>query len=107
MTARNLEVSIRIEINETNALLSRNADEAEAISSRHFRLVLDGAKSLEIDSLVNGLLHTSYPAIRYALAIHFADKIKKSKIKMLAFPDSQVVNHCALYRVDGEVGRLV
>ena len=46
--ARNLEVSIRIEMNETDAPLSANSEEAEAISSGHFRLVLDGAKSLNI-----------------------------------------------------------
>jgi len=75
--ARNLEVSIRIEMIETDAPLSDNADEAEAISSGHFRLVLDGAKSLDIDALENGLLRTSYPAIRQALASHLADEVKK------------------------------
>ena len=75
--ARNLEVSIRIEMNETESPLSGNADEAEAISSGHFRLVLDGAKSLDIDALENGLLRTSYPAIRKALATHLADEVKK------------------------------
>ena len=48
--ARNLEVSIRIEMNETDAPLSANSVEAEAISSSHFRLVLDGAKSLDMDT---------------------------------------------------------
>ncbi len=45
--ARNLEASIRIEMNETDAPLSSSSDQAEAISSGHFRLVLDGAKSLD------------------------------------------------------------
>jgi hypothetical protein len=75
--ARNLEVSIRIEMNETDSPLSGNADEVEAISPGQFRLVLDGAKSLDIDALENGLLRTSYPAIRNALATHLADEVKK------------------------------
>ena len=75
--ARNLEVSIRIEMNETDSPLSGNADEPEAISSSHFRLVLDGASSLDIDALENGLLRTSYPAIRKALATHLANEVKK------------------------------
>lgn len=75
--ARNLEVSIRIEMNETDAPVSRNADEAVAISAGHFRLVLDGAKSLDIDALENGLLSTSYPAIRNALATHLTNEVKK------------------------------
>ena len=45
--ARNLEVSIRIEMNETDAPLSADSEKAEAISSGHFRLVLDGDKSIE------------------------------------------------------------
>ena len=86
--ARNLEVSIRIEMNETDAPLSANSEKAEAISSGHFRLVLDGAKSLDIDALENGLLNTSYPAIRQALATYLADEIKIYLIKMLAIPIS-------------------
>lgn len=75
--ARNLEVSIRIEMIETDAPLSGSSDEAEAVSSGHFRLVLDGAKSLDIDALENGLLCISYPAIRQALATHLANEVKK------------------------------
>jgi hypothetical protein len=67
--------------------------------------MLDGAKSSDIDALENGLLRTSYPAIRSALTAHLANEVKKCQIKTLAFPDSRVVNHCARYRVDGEVGR--
>ena len=74
---RNLEVSIRIEMNETDSPLSGNADEVEAISPGQFRLVLDGAKSLDIDAIENGLLRTSYPAIRNALATHLASEVKK------------------------------
>lgn len=75
--ARNLEVSIRIEMIETDATLSGSTDEAEAISPGHFRLVLDGAKTLDIDALENGLLRTSYPAFRQVLATHLADEVKK------------------------------
>jgi len=38
--------------------------------------VFDGNKSLDIDSLENGLLLTSYPAIRHALATHLADEVE-------------------------------
>ena len=48
---RNLEVSIRIEMNETDAPLS--VDAAEAIASGHYRVVIDGAKSLDIDAIEN------------------------------------------------------
>ena len=41
MMARKLKVSIRIEMNVTDAPLTRNVDEAEAISSGHFRFVLE------------------------------------------------------------------
>jgi len=75
--ARNLEVSIRIEMNETDAPLSPNSKEAEAISSGHFRFVLNGAKSLDTDTLENGMLNTSYPAIPQALATYLADGVKK------------------------------
>jgi len=40
-------------------------------------LVLDGAKSLDIDALESGLLSTSYPAIRQALASHLTGEGKK------------------------------
>jgi len=72
---RNLEVSIRIEMNETDAPLS--VDAAEAIASGHYRVVIDGAKSLDIDAIENGLLNTSYPAFRNALATHLANEVKK------------------------------
>lgn len=81
--ARNLEVSIRIEMNETD---SPSCGDAEAIDSGHFRLVLDGAKSLDIDALEDGMLRTSYPAIRQAQASHLADEVKKNANQNASFP---------------------
>lgn len=81
--ARNLEVSIRIDLNESD---SPSCDDAEAIDSGHFRLVLDGAKSLDIDALEDGMLRTSYPAIRQALASHLADEVKKNANQNASLP---------------------
>ena len=75
--SRNLELKIRIEMSETDAPMSGESDQPEAIGVGQFRLVLDGDKSLDIDALEAGLLRTSYTTIRNALGQHLAAEVKK------------------------------
>jgi len=69
--ARNLEVSIRIEMNETDAPLSANSEEAEAISSGHFRLVLDIALMAKSDvlSLRTTMFATSMDELHFMVSM--------------------------------------
>jgi hypothetical protein len=71
---KNLELSIRIEINETDALPTEEAIQDSAGAGR---FVLGGDRSLDIDALESGLLRTTYPALRDALASHLANEVKK------------------------------
>ena len=76
--SRNLELKIRIEMCETDAPVSGESDQPEAIGDGQFRLVLDGEKSLDIDALEAGLLSNGYTAIRNALGLHLSDELKKN-----------------------------
>ena len=73
----NIEVSIKIEFKPTDA--QPTAPEGDAVQGEEgqFRLVLAGEKSLDIDALEDGLLRTSFPAIRSALAAHLTEEGKK------------------------------
>ena len=72
--AKNLELSIRIEINETDAL--QTEDSIQDLTGVG-RLVLGGDRSLDIDAIESGLLRTTYPALRNAMATHLANEVKK------------------------------
>jgi len=52
---------------------------AKQIGEGHFQLVLDAEKSLDIDALEDGLLRTSFPALRDALATYLQEEVKKSR----------------------------
>ena len=75
--SRNLELKIRIEMSECDAPVSGESDLPEAIGVGQFRVVIDGDKSLDIDSLEAGLLRTGYSAFRQALGQHLSDEVKK------------------------------
>jgi hypothetical protein len=75
----NIEVSINIQIKRTDA--PPTPAEGEAVQNREgcFHLVLDAEKSLDIDALEDGLLRTSFPALRSALATHLEEEVKKGR----------------------------
>jgi hypothetical protein len=83
--ARNLEVSIRIEMKETDDAVSGESAQPEATTAGHFRLVLDGADSLNIDAIEDGLLRTTYPALRDAMANHLSGEAKKNRIQTASY----------------------
>jgi hypothetical protein len=70
----NIEVSVKIDMKPTDA--GRSPDKMAERGC--FRLVLDEAAELDIDTLEDGLLRTCYPALRDALAQHLEQAIKKS-----------------------------
>ncbi len=73
----NIEVSVKIDMNPTDA--GRSPDKMAEQSERgYFRLVLDEAAELDIDALEDGVLRRCYPALRDALAQHLERAIKKS-----------------------------
>ena len=74
--ARNLEVSIRIEMNETDAPLSANSEEAEAISSGHFRLALDIALMAKSDvlSLRPTMFATPMDELHFMVSMRFFER---------------------------------
>ena len=75
----NIEVSIKIEFKPRDAQSTASESMAEQIGEGHFHLVLDGEKSLDIDALEEGLLRTSFPALRDALATYLQEEVKKSR----------------------------
>ena len=73
----NIEISIKINISETNACV-KGDHSAEQMGDGYFRLILDDSSALDINALEKGLLKTNYPALRDALAKHLESEIKKS-----------------------------
>jgi hypothetical protein len=73
-----VEVSIKIEIKPTDAPPADSDASALQIGPGHFQLVLGAEKSLDIDALEDGLLRSSFPALRSALATHLQEEVKKS-----------------------------
>lgn len=75
--SRNLAVRIRIEMVDCDEPVSDEHDGPEALGNGEFQLVLSGDKELDIDGLEQGLLRTSYPAIRQVLSDHMSEVLKK------------------------------
>jgi hypothetical protein len=71
-----LEVTIKVDIRSTEAPSSAS-EEVERLEPGHFRLVLEGAKELDIDGLEQALLQVNYPALRDALSSHLEASAKK------------------------------
>jgi hypothetical protein len=71
-----LEVTIKVDIRSTEAA-SSTSEEVERLEPGHFRLVLEGAKELDIDGLEQALLQVNYPALRDALSSHLEASAKK------------------------------
>lgn len=74
----NIEVSIKIEFKTTDAPPTSLPEDAVQKGDGCFQLVLDAEKSLDIDALEDGLLRTSFPAFRSALATYLEEQVKKS-----------------------------
>ena len=79
-----LEVTIKVDICATEAPSSAS-EEVERLEPGHFRLVLEGAKELDIDGLEQALLQVNYPALRDALSSHLEARAKKTRIANLAW----------------------
>jgi hypothetical protein len=75
----NVEVSIKIEFKPTDAPPSVSEEEPTQIGDGQFQLVIDGKKSLDIDALEQGLLWTTFPALRSALSSHLQREGKKNR----------------------------
>lgn len=101
-----VEITIKVDIKPIETELS-STDTPEYASDGCFRLIVDGESSMDIDVLENGLLQTSYPALRDALSHYFSLQSKKKAIKKSQTWGSkyQVIKHDYEYRVDGEIGR--
>jgi hypothetical protein len=74
----NIEICISIQLRPTQAPPTGSTVEGERIGEGHFRIVLEGEKSLDIDALEDGLLRASFPALRESLATHLQQEVKKS-----------------------------
>ena len=75
----NIEVSIKIEFKATDAPPGALEGEPTQIGDGQFQLVLDAEKSLDIDALEQGLLRTSFPALRNALSTHLQQEVTKNR----------------------------
>ena len=75
--SQNLELKIRIEMSECDAPVSGESDLPEAIGVGQFRIVIDGGKSLDIDTIEASMLRTGYSAFRDALGQHLSNDVKK------------------------------
>lgn len=77
MTGRNIEVSVNIQIKSTGAAPTDAKAEAEQRGPGQFRIALEEEKSLDINALEDGLLRSTFPALRDALAFHLEQEVKK------------------------------
>lgn len=74
---RNIELKINIQVVDTDAPQSDQSSEPQRQPDGSFRLVLDGAKSLDIDALEQGMLQLTYPALRHSIASVLQNEVKK------------------------------
>ena len=79
---RNIELKINIQVVDTDAPQSDQSSEPQRQPDGSFRLVLDGAKSLDIDALEQGMLQLTYPALRHSIASVLQNEVKKMPYSM-------------------------
>jgi hypothetical protein len=103
---KNIEVSIQIKIKQSE--LSVDSEKVlSKVDDGHFHLVLSEGDLFDIDTLEDGLLHATYPAMRDALtqALETATKEKAVADCKCRGAGYKIVRHKSDYQVDGEVGR--
>jgi hypothetical protein len=74
----NIEVSIKVELKPTDAPPTPLDGEAMQQEEGRFHLILESEKSLDIDALEDGMLRTSFPALRNALSTYLTREGKKN-----------------------------